>query len=109
MKAFPGKPVVGPIDPDKLPLEIKRAALETINLIKDKRCGNIKGRTCANGNKQRKYLKEGETVASPTVSTEALFTTMIIDIFEGRDVAIFDVPNAYLHAKMPQEKNILLN
>ncbi len=39
----------------------------------------IKGRTCANGSKQRGYVKEGENVASPTVSTEAFVTSMVID------------------------------
>ena len=81
-----------------------------MNLIKEKRTGEIKGHTCANGSKQRLYLKENESVASPTVSLEGLITSLIIDAYEGRDVASFDVPGAYLHAKMPNEngKQILL-
>ena len=54
------------------------------------------------------YLKEGETVASPTVSLEALITTLLISAFEDRDVASFDVPGAYLHATMPEDKRVLL-
>ena len=68
----------------------------------------IKGRTCANGSKQHLYLQEDETVASPTVSIEALITTLIISGYEGRDVASFDVPGAYLHATMPEDKRVLL-
>ena len=42
------------------------------------------------------------------MSLEAILYTLLIDAFEERDVAIFDVPGAYLHAKMPKDKQILL-
>jgi len=108
--AVPGKekPVVGPQDASLLTEEEKRRALEAVNLIKEKRTGKIKGRTCANGSKQKRYLKRGETISSPTVSLEAMTGTMAIDIKEDRDVAIFDVPGAYLQAEMPKEKKLLL-
>ena len=83
-------------------------ATEAVNLIKEKRNGVIKGRTCADGSKQRNYLKDGETVYSPTVATEALMTTLIIDAMEHRDVAIFDVPGAFLQTEMPQGKHVIL-
>ena len=79
-----------------------------MNLIKKKRCGKIKGRTCANGSKQKRYLKHGESISSPTVSLEAIIGTLLIDAHEGRDVAIFDVPGAYLQAEMPKEKKLLM-
>ena len=44
----------------------------------------------------------------PTTSLEALITTMLIDVFEERDVAIFDILKAYLNALMPDGKTILL-
>ena len=106
--AFPGKPVVEPIDPTTLTKDEKQRAMEAVNLIKEKRCGKIKGRTCANGSTQRRFLGEGESVSSPTVSIEALFSTLVIDALERRDVAVFDVPGAYLHAKMPKGKKELL-
>ena len=77
-------------------------------MIKKKRCGKIKGRTCADGSKQKRYLKHGETISSPTVSLEAILGTLIIDAKEDRDVAIFDVPGAYLQAEMPAEKKLLM-
>ena len=58
----PGKPVFGTIDPSTLSNEEKSRALEAVNLIKKKRRGKIKGRTCANGSKQKRYLKHGETI-----------------------------------------------
>ena len=106
--AMPGKPVVQPIDINKLTVENRKAALNAINLIKQKRDDTIKGRTCADGSKQRSRLKEGESTYSPTVTLEGLYMTMMVAAFEGRDVATFDVPGAYLHAEMPKDKQILL-
>jgi hypothetical protein len=106
--AVPGKPVFGKQDANELTIEEKKRALEAVNLIKEKRSGVIKGRTCANGSKQKRYLKRGETISSPTVSVEALMGTLAIDIKEGRDVAIFDVPGAYLQAAMPKDKKVLM-
>ena len=34
--------------------------------------------------------------------------TLAIDMKEGRDVAIFDVPGAYLHAEMLRDKRLLM-
>ena len=106
--AFPGKPVVEPADAKSLTHEDKRKALEAVNIIAEKRCGKIKGRTCADGSKQRKYLKQDESIASPTVGLESLICTLIIDAYEGRTVGIFDVPGAYLHAEIPKGKTVLM-
>ena len=53
-------------------------------------------------------MSPDDSVASPTVSLEAFLTTLLIDAQEGRNVAIFDVPGAYLHAKFPDDKTILM-
>ena len=103
-----GNPVVVPTDPDVLTPEEKKRALEAVNLIKEKRDGNIKGCTCANGKKQRRYVKQEEIISSPTVSLEIILTTLIIDAYEGRYVSISDVPGAYLHAEMPECKMVLM-
>ena len=34
--------------------------------------------------------------------------TLIVDAVEKRDVAIFDVPGAYLQTEMPKGKHVLL-
>ena len=46
-----GNPVVGPIYLKDLTDKEKEEALEAVNLIKVKRDGTIKGRSCANGKK----------------------------------------------------------
>ena len=43
--------MVGPQDTSEFSSEDKRKVLEAVNLIKDKRTGTIKGRTCADGSK----------------------------------------------------------
>ena len=83
----------------------KKKALPAVNLIKEKRSGDIKGRTCVNGSKQRKYLKQDESVSSPTAGLESLVTTLLIDAYEQRDVAIFDIPGAFLQAKLKKNGN----
>jgi hypothetical protein len=39
---------------------------------------------------------------------EALMGLLLNNAYEGRDVAIFDVPGAYLHAKIPDSKFAIL-
>ena len=106
--AAAGKPVVAPIRYEDITPEEFEQVMEAVNLIKKKRNGTIKGRSCLNGSKQKKFLKEGESIASPTVCLEAILMTLGIDIYEERDVAIFDVPGAYLHALMPEDKNVIM-
>ena len=69
--------------------------------LKRKRCGKIKGRGCADGRKQRAYIQK-EDAASPTVTTESVFLTAVIDALEGWDVAIVDVPGAFMQADMDE-------
>ena len=99
-----GKKVVEAIEYDTLTKQEKIEALEAVNLIKEKRDGNLKGRSCANGANQRRFLNTDEDILSPTVSNEVFITTSIIDTKEYRDVATADVPGAYLHAEMPKHK-----
>jgi len=93
------KNVFEPLHGDSLTWEEKKAALDAISVIKEKRCGKIKGRTVANGSKQRNLYTKEETT-SPTISTDALMLSLMIDAAEGRDVATADVEGAYLHADM---------
>jgi hypothetical protein len=47
--------------------------------LKEKRCGKIKGRGCADGCKQREYLSKEDT-SSPTVAIESVFLSCVIDV-----------------------------
>ena len=79
--------------------EQRKRALRAINLIKEKRNGQIKGRTVADGSVQRSLYDKSDT-ASPTIATDALMLSMIVEAYEGRDVATADIAGAYLKAYM---------
>jgi len=95
-------------NPDTIPEVEKKKALDAVNFIELKRNGRVKARSYANGSKQRMYLKEYDTVASPTVSLEGVFTTLLIGAHEGRQFILFDVPGAFLQAEMAEDKLVLL-
>ena len=69
--AVPGKPVIVSSDPYFLSSEDKRKEMEAVNIIKEKRDGAIKGRSCANGRNQNNFFKEGELVESPKYALES--------------------------------------
>ena len=106
--AVPNKPVVIPINVDELTESNKKQALDAVTLIEEKRDDKLKARCCANGSKQKYYLEEYESVASPTVGLESLMTTLMIAIHEGRKLISFDVPGAFLQAEMSEDKLVLL-
>ncbi len=53
-------------------------------------------------------MKEGDIISFPTMSLESIIATLIIDAYEERCVSKADVPGAYLHAKMPEGKIVLM-
>ena len=55
----------------------------------------IKERGCADGRKQQDWLSKEDT-SSPTVSTEVLMISCMIDKMEDREVATADIPVAFL-------------
>ena len=69
--------------------------------LKEKRDGSIKGRTCADGRKQRENSNK-EDATSPTVALESVMITSVIDAYERRDVAVADIPGAFLTADMDE-------
>ena len=86
----------------------KNTALEAVNLIKEKRCGKIKARICANGSKQRRFISKDHNFSSPTASLESILMTLVIDAWEDRDIVVANIPGAYLHAEFPTDKRIIL-
>ena len=82
---------------DTLNAEDISKALDIINLIKERQHGMIKVRMCANGTKQKRQFKLVESVDSPTVSPEVIFTMLVIVRYEGEYITKFYVPAEYLH------------
>ena len=85
----------------------KRKALAYLMFIKEKRCGTIKGRGCADGRKQRLYKTKEET-SSPTVRTESLLLSCVIDAKERRQVITCDVPGAFMQVDIDEVVHIRL-
>jgi hypothetical protein len=108
MKQLNDREVVEPINVSKLSAIEKKRALEGKILLVEKEDKTIKGRTCANGSTQRKYVYQ-EDATSPTAATKSILLTATIDAEEGRDVMTVDIPNAFVRTKLDnnQEKIIM--
>ena len=65
----------------------RKSILESHMFLKEKKNGDIKGRTVYGGNKQRGFISK-EDSSSPIVSTEAVLLSCIIEAEEERDVAV---------------------
>jgi hypothetical protein len=85
----------------------RQMVLESHMFLKEKRDGKIKGRTVAGGNKQRDYISK-EDASSPTVTTESVLLSCIIDAEEKRDVAVIDIPNAFVQTRVEDEKDMAI-
>ncbi len=94
--------VMKPVHSRELTPEEQREALAYLMFLKQKRCGKVKGRGCADGRKQRGYTDRADA-ASPTVATEAVFLTAIIDTLENRDVAVINIPGAFMQVDLDDE------
>ena len=93
--------VLIPVNADKLGTEMRRQALPYLMFLKQKRTGQIKGRGCDDGRRQRLYHNK-EDASSPTVTLESVMITSAIDAKEGRDVATVDIPGAFMQAEMDE-------
>jgi hypothetical protein len=87
--------------PSDLTAQQKAKSLKYLMFLKEKRCGKIKGRGCADRRKQRIYKTKAET-SSPTVSIESLTLSCLIDVMENRDVGTCDIPAAFMQAEIDE-------
>ena len=67
--------------------------------MEEKKNKDIKGRIVGGGNKQRSYVSKQEA-SSPTSHTESVFCTIGIEAEEERDVAVVDIPNAFVQTDL---------
>ncbi len=75
----------------------KKKALLSMIFLRQKKNGEVKARSCANGNPQREHIAK-KVAAAPTVALELVFLTLTIDAKENREVVTIDIPGAFLHA-----------
>ena len=91
--------VVDPKPPFVLTPNQTQKSLRAVSHVKEKRCGKIKEKTCADGSAQRGYIPR-EEASLPNISLEALMATLVVGAYEFQYVAIFYVPGEYLNADM---------
>ena len=78
--------------------------IESHLFLKLKHDATIKGRIVAGGDKQCSYIPK-EEAALPTMSLELVLLTAIIDVQEGQDVAICNIPNAFIQTQLKDDKD----
>ena len=81
----------------------RKRALESLIFLVEKRNGTMKGRACASGSVQRPYIDKDDAT-SPTVSTEAVLITSLLEAKENRDVMTADIPNAFVQTEVDNKK-----
>jgi hypothetical protein len=75
------------------------------HIFAERECnGILKAQQVAGGNKQEGYITK-EVTSSLTVSLEAVLLTCIVDAHKNRDVAIVDIPNAFVQTIVEDEKD----
>jgi len=91
----------------QLSTQEKRDALHYLMYLKQKQSGHIKARGCADGRKQCAYKSHDETNC-PTMATEAVFLTSVIDAYEWHCIVTVDIPCAFMHAEMDEVVHVKL-
>ena len=75
--------------------------------LKQKRTGRIKRRGCADGCKQCLHTPKDDA-SSPTVATESVLLSCVIDPKERRDVATVDIPGAFMQGDQDETVHMRL-
>jgi len=91
----------------ELSKEQRDKVLESLIFLEEKRSGKIKGRICADGRKQRQWTPK-EDAASPTIMTDSILLTTAMDAAEHREVAVIDLPGAFLFADMDEVVHMVM-
>jgi hypothetical protein len=87
-----------------LTAEQHKKVLESHIFVERKQDGSLKAWQVAGGNKQQGYITK-EDASSPTVSSEAVMLTCVIDVTKKRYVAVVDIPNAFIQTVVEDEKD----
>ena len=96
-----------PIHAHELTREQRKEALVSLMFLTEKRCSRLKTRACANGSKQRQWIRK-EDAASPTVMTDSVVITSAIEAHEYRKIITLNIPGAFLHADLDEEVIMVL-
>ena len=93
MKQLNDLEVMKPQGVNMLTQDQRNNALPCLIFLTEKRDDSVKARMCVDGSKQEMDKSE---VLAPTISTDELFITLVVDAYEGKDVATIHIPEAFL-------------
>jgi hypothetical protein len=86
----------------------KEHILESHIFVEEMQDGKIKARKVVGGNKQQDYIMK-EDVSSPTVSAEAVMLTCVIDALKDQDIAIINIPSAFVQTVLKMKSIVWLS
>ncbi len=81
-----------------------KKVLKSHIFVERKQDGVLKARQVAGGNKQQGYITNKDA-SFLTVSLEAVLLMCVVDANKNRDVAIVDIPNAFVQTVVKDEKD----
>ena len=96
-----------PRDATKLSPMQKKNALGYLMFLKQKRSRQIKGQGCTDGRKQRLHTPKDDA-SSPTVVTESVLLSCVIDAKEQRDMATVDIPGTFMQGDQDETVHMRL-
>jgi hypothetical protein len=99
--------VFHPVMRDSLTKEERMKAAASLMFLNKKRDHLVKARMCTNRQIQRGDWKKQDT-SSPTMSTEAVFLTVVVDAYEECNAACFNIPGAFLHSDSDEDITMIL-
>ncbi len=73
----------------------KEHILKSHIFVEEKQDGKIKARKMVGGNKQQDYIMK-EDVSSTLFLAEEVMLTCVIDALKDQDIAVIDIPNAFV-------------
>ena len=68
-----------------------------VEVLLEKRTGEVKGCACINGSKQQLWIDKDE-ISSPTAIPESVLLLAVLNAKEGKCTKMADVPNAFIQA-----------
>ena len=96
-----------PRDASTLSPTQKKNALGYLMFLKQKWTGQIKGEGCTDGCKQHLHTPKDDA-SSPTVATESVLLSCVIDAKERHDVATVNIPGAFMQGDQDETVHMRL-
>ncbi len=97
-----------PIEVEALTYNKRKKALLLLVFLKEKRDSSVKASMCADGCKQKDGTWSKQDTKLPTVATESVFITAIVNAYKGCNIACLNIPGAFLHMDVEEDLTMVL-